>query len=338
MRTRWLALAVVLVVLAGGLLLAAPLGPVLREARQSSLLLEQLLSKRQLEGALAILAARTTANAWSWPQVSGGDPWRPCPGQWPCPRSAEPTWVLYPDSESVPGLEPALLFRCLVPECPGRLAAVELRVRAAAGERRLGLLGWRPPDLSGFGGGWLKREAAAAAETSSGEPGCDLSALVLGHRPPRAECMSPPPSEDEVWLARLAEPIAEEALCAARPEIDVPLLWVGAGASLSCLPALKLGTAEAPVLMVLDLPASIAAGSALELTGALLLRNPTNTALKLRVDGRLSVRGLLAAEGELDVAGEFNLHPDGQALRRLRSRTLWRRLDFGSEDGAGDGL
>ncbi len=328
MRLRWLAPGMLLLVAAAAVFFLAPFGPVLREARESSLLLPRLLAARRLEGHLAVLSARLTANTWSWPPQPGeqATPWQRCDERWPCRPSVEPLWVLRPSPGDGGGVESALLLRCPKKGCLPSSAEIDLRVRSIAGERRLELFAWRPPDLSPVGGGWLEGDSPAPQGSGDAQTGCDLSARLLGHRAPRADCDGPPPREDEAWLRRVAERVPGGAVCEPRETPEGPLVWVPARAVWSCGEPVQVGSLHNPALVVVDLPASIEPGSALEVVGVLLLRRSAEPDAALRVAGRLSVRGLLAVEGKLDPAGELRIEPDAKVLARLGSRTLWRPI------------
>lgn len=341
MNSRWLIPAVLLLLAAAALLLLLPLVPVLRETRESSLTLARMLAPRQLDDALAVFAARLTADAWPWPpaQAPGEEAWRPCEGAWPCLDSAQAGWVLRPGAALESGIERAALLRCPAKGCFDPDAELELRARSEIGERSIELLGWRAPDLSRLGRAWLEREDSATdPDASERGMGCDLSALVLGHRPPRHDCTSPLAGGDEEWLRRFAVRVPNERLCEPREEPLPALLWIPAGTELSCGEALRFGNERMPVLLVLDLPARIGEGSALELIGAMLLRSPVEPRSALRLEGRLAVRGLLAVEGELDLAGELKIEPDAELLSRLASRTVWRPLGaVKAAEGGGGG-
>jgi hypothetical protein len=327
MSARWLVPAVLLVLAATAMLLLAPLGPVLREARESSALLERLLAERRLEDALAVLAAGVTANAWPWPLAGAEEPrtWQVCDRRWPCGQASATSWVLRPEAAGESGIERAALLLCPAAGCFAPYAELELRARSEIGEAGLELLGWKPPELSGFGSAWLQPSDEVAGLESGGlAPGCDLSALVLAHRPPRSDCSGPPPPGDEDWLSRFAERLAPEGLCERRAEPQPALLWIPAGAIPSCAAPLRFGTRQAPVLVVIDLPAQVGSGGALEIAGAVLLRPSADRDAVLRVEGRLAVRGLLAAEGKIDLAGELAIEPDPELLARLGARTVWR--------------
>lgn len=341
MSARWLVPAVLLVLAATAMLLLAPLAPVLREARESSALLNRLLAERQLDDALAVLAAGLTANAWPWP-LSGAEgqrTWQPCDRRWPCAQGSSTSWVLRPEAAGDTGIERAALLRCPPAGCFAPNAELELRARSEIGEAWLELLGWKPPELSRFGSAWLEpADGVAGLESGGFSPGCDLTALVLAHRPPRSDCSGPPPRGDEDWLSRFAERLAPEELCEPRAEPQPALLWVPAGAIPSCAAPLRFGTPQAPVLLVIDLPAQIGSDGALEIAGAVLLRPSADRDAVLRVEGRLAVRGLLAAEGKIDLAGELAIEPDSELLARLGARTVWRPRQGGgpAERSGGD--
>lgn len=340
MRLSWLAPAVLLLVGAAAVFLLDPFGPVLREARESSLLLPRLLAARRLEGHLAVMTARLTANAWPWPPQPGEQTaaWQRCDERWPCRPSVESLWVLRPSAGDGGGVETALLLRCPEQGCLPSSAKIDLRVRSVAGERGLELLAWRPPDLSPFGGGWLEGRAPARQGSGDMQAGCDLSARLLAHRAPRPECDGPPPREDEAWLRRVAERLPGGAVCEPSEIPEGPLVWVPAPAVWSCGEPAQVGSLENPALVVVDLPASIEPGSALTVVGVLLLRRSAEPDAALRVGGRLAVRGLLAVEGALDLVGELRIEPDAEVLARLGSRTLWRPIELarGSETEGGE--
>ncbi|MDW8479001.1 MAG: hypothetical protein RML12_03055 [Xanthomonadales bacterium] len=323
--------ALLLGLLALGLLgaLLLPLRPVLREAAESEALLESLLAAHRPREALALLAALLAARP-EWvprPAEPPPAPWRPCDGRWPCEAEGAAWRVLRPEPPVLPGVEAALLLCApAAASCGSRLPVVRLRARSPAGEAELALALWRAPRLSPMGGPWL----AEAASGEGDEPGCDPSGRILGLRDAATACPAAPDDGDAAVLAALAAPLAGAGEGCPRPDPAALLLHLRGGWPPGCRGELGIGSAERPVVLVLDGPVTIPADAALAVHGVLLARRTGAGGPALTIAGRLAVTGLLAAEG-LELRGELALDPDAAVLDRLGSRVL--RLPAERGDG-----